>query len=111
VVIGFEMFGHPRECPWADKVGLLPIACFLTAAGGLAFMKMLGVGAPAAALSIAWGIAVLRALKLHVQPALAVALLPLVMDRPGIAYPFAVLLGTALLALWFVAYRHLAPRE
>jgi hypothetical protein len=110
VVIGFEMLGHPRECPWADRLGLLPVACFLTAAGGLFFTKMLGVGAPAAALSMAWGIAVLRSLKLHVPPALAVALLPLVMDRPGIAYPFAVLLGTTLLTAWFAAYRHLAPR-
>ena len=48
-----------------------------------------------------WGIIVLRALDLHVPPALAVALLPLVMTAPTIIYPFAVGLGTLLLTGWF----------
>jgi hypothetical protein len=44
---------------------------------------------------------VLRTLDLHVPPALAVALLPLVMTNPTLIYPLAVGLGTLLLTGWF----------
>ena len=80
VVIGFEMFGHTAVCPWAKRPMFLPAACFLTAAGGLLFWNLLGVGPVAAGCSIATGMAVLRLFDLHVPPALAVALLPFVMD-------------------------------
>ena len=43
----------------------------------------------------------MRALDLHVPPALAVALLPLVMTHPTLVYPFAVGLGTLTLTGWF----------
>ena len=105
VVIGFEMFGHTAICPWAKRPLWLPLACFLTAAGGLFFWKMLGVGPLTAGCSMAWGILVLRVLDLHVPPALAVALLPLVMDKPTIAYPFSVGIGTLMMTLWFLFYR------
>jgi hypothetical protein len=72
VVIGFEMFGHTAICPWAKQPLLLPVACFLTAAGGLLFWRLLGVGPAAAACSMAWGILVLRGFDLHVPPAMAV---------------------------------------
>ena len=107
VVIGFEMLGHTAICPWADKPLRLPVACFLTALGGFVSWHFLGVTPLAAAASMAWGIAMLRVCDLHVPPALAVALLPLVMDRPTIAYPFAVGIGTTLLSLWFLAYQRL----
>jgi HPP family len=105
VVIGFEMFGHPAICPWARRPLLLPVSCFLTAAGGLLFWRVFGVGAAAAACSMAWGAIVLRLLDLHVPPAIAVALLPLVMESPTIAYPLSVAIGTLLLTLWFLLYQ------
>ena len=105
VVIGFEMFGHTAICPWAKRPMFLPAACFLTAAGGLLFWNLLGVGPAAAACSMAWGIVVLRLFDLHVPPALAVALLPFVMDSPTIAYPFSVGIGTLLMTLWFLIYQ------
>jgi hypothetical protein len=108
VVIGFEMFGHRDVCPWADRPMLLPLACFLTAAGGLVAFKLFGAGPIAAACGMGWGIAMLRLLNLHVPPALAVALLPLVMNSPTIAYPFAVGIGTLLLTLWFLAYERIS---
>jgi len=108
VVIGFEMLGHTAICPWADKPMRLPLACFLTALGGFISWHFLGATPLAAACSMAWGIAVLRMFDLHVPPALAVALLPLVMDKPTIAYPFAVGIGTTLLSLWFLAYQRLS---
>ena len=107
VVIGFEMFAHPVSCPWAKRPLLLPLACFLTAAGGLMFWRMLGVGPAAAAASMGCGVVVLRTLDLHVPPALAVALLPLVMDSPTVTYPFSVGIGTLMMTLWFLSYRFL----
>jgi hypothetical protein len=105
VVIGFEMFGHTAICPWAKRPMFLPAACFLTAAGGLLFWNLLGVGPVAAGCSIACGMAVLRLFDLHVPPALAVALLPFVMDHPTIAYPISVGIGTMLMTLWFLLYQ------
>lgn len=110
VVIGFEMLGHPDICPWAKRPLWLPIACFLTAAGGWALWAMLGMGPIAATLSMGWGILVLRAFDLHVPPALAVALLPQVMDSPTVAYPFSVAIGTLLMTLWFLLYQRLEVR-
>jgi hypothetical protein len=101
VVIGFEMFVHPDVCPWAKRPLMLPVACFLTALGGFLFWKFLGVTPLSAAMCMGWGIIVLRAVDLHVPPALAVALLPLVMTNPTLIYPFAVGLGTLLLTGWF----------
>jgi hypothetical protein len=105
VVIGFEMFGHPVTCPWAKIPLWLPAACFLSAAGGLFFCNTLGVSPLAAGLSMAWGIAVLRIFDLHIPPALAVALLPMVMNKPTFTYPLSVLLGTLLLTFWFLYYQ------
>src|SRR6266481_2764961 len=105
VVIGFEMFGHTAICPWAKRPLLLPVACFLTAAGGLFFWNVLGAGPLAAACSMACGILVLRIFDLHVPPALAVALLPFVMDSPTVAYPISVGIGTLLMTLWFLFYK------
>jgi HPP family protein len=107
VVIGFEMFGHTAICPWAQRPMFLPAACFLTALGGLLFWNLLGAGPTAAACSMACGIVVLRLFDLHVPPALAVALLPLVMNSPTIAYPLSVGIGTLLITLWFLLYRSL----
>lgn len=107
VVIGFEMLGHTAICPWARRPLVLPIACFLTAAGGLLCWRIFGVSPLAAASSMGWGIVVLRAFDLHIPPALAIALLPLVMDSPTIAYPVSVGAGTLLLTLWFLACQRL----
>ena len=59
VVIGFEMFGHTTIFPWAKRPLFLPVACFLTAAGGLLF-ESAWVGPVAAGCSIACGMAVMR---------------------------------------------------
>ena len=111
VVIGFEMFGHPEICPWAKRPLFLPVACFLTAAGGLILLKLVGANPATAALSMAWGIAVLRVFDLHVPPALAVALLPMVMDHPTFAYPFSVGIGTLAMTLWFLGWRVWSQRR
>jgi HPP family len=110
-VIGFEMFGHTESCAWADQPLRLPIVCFLTAAGGLAFHHLLGVTWMTAALSMAWGMTVLQFFRVHVPPALAVALLPMVMDAPTAWYPCSVGLGTMTLTLWFWCCRERLEAE
>jgi CBS-domain-containing membrane protein len=85
----------------------MPLACFLTAGGGLAFAKVGGLHPLAAAASMAWAFLVLYFLRLHIPPAMAVALIPLILTRPTIAFPLAVLLGTLLLTVCFLIYRRL----
>ncbi len=110
VVIGFEMFVHTRQCPWADRIVSLPIVCVLTAAGGFLCQHYLGVGPVASLVAMAWGVLMLRAFDLHVPPALAVALLPQVMDSPTILYPLAVGIGTSLMTASFALYSRFARR-
>ncbi|HUA36191.1 MAG TPA: hypothetical protein VMA09_21465 [Candidatus Binataceae bacterium] len=105
VVIGFEMFVHSAHCPWASRAMRLPIVCLLSASGGLLAHHLLGVGPLAAIASMAWGVAMLRLFDLHVPPALAVALLPQVMEAPTILYPLSVGVGTSLLSGSFVLYQ------
>jgi hypothetical protein len=56
---------------------------------------------------MAAGMLILRIFELHVPPALAVALLPMVIESPTIAYPFAVGIGTSLLSIYFLGYSKL----
>jgi hypothetical protein len=98
------MLSHPVLCPWTGRPAGLPIACFLAAAGGYFFRVHITLAPLAAMLSMAWGIAVLRTFDIHLPPALAVALLPMVMVHPTFAYPFAVGLGTTLASAWFALF-------
>ncbi len=104
VVILYEMFSFPDHCPWVGRPVSLPVACFLTAAGGYFFRAHLASAPLAAMCSMGWGIAVLRVLDFHVPPTLAVALLPMVMTNPTLGYPIAVGLGTTLASTWFVLF-------
>ena len=106
-VLGFETFSRPRTCPWSGRPWLMPMACFLTAGGGFLFWKFGGLHPLAAAASMAWSFLVLYLLDLHVPPAMAVALIPLIMTRPTAAFPVAVALGTLLLTICFLLYRWL----
>jgi len=104
VVILYEMLSHRERCPWVARPVGLPIACFLTAAGGAFFRTHVALDPLAAMLSMAWGIGVLRVFEIHIPPALAVALLPMVMARVTIGYPFAVGLGTTMASVWFTVF-------
>jgi hypothetical protein len=65
----------------------------------------------AAMLSMAWGIGVLRAFEIHIPPALAVALLPMVMSRVTIGYPIAVGIGTTMASVWFTVLERFIERR
>jgi hypothetical protein len=111
VVIGFEMFAHPTVCPWTKRPIILPVACALTAAGGLACVSLLGVTPIAAIGAVLIGIVVLRVFDLHVPPALAVGLLPFVIKDAGVDFPIAVGLGTSILTLSFLLWRATTRRR
>jgi CBS-domain-containing membrane protein len=110
VVIGFEMFAHSDVCPWADKPVLLVIACTLTAAAGVSIVMAMGAGPFAVILAMTIAIGVLKVSKLHVPPALAVGLLPFVIDHPDYRFPLAVGIGTAALAATYISYRAFSRR-
>ncbi len=105
VVIGFEAFAHPAVCPWAARPIALIVACGLTAAAGVLCVVVLGTGPIGAMSSILAAVLVLRVLDLHVPPALAVGLLPLVMAHPSFRFPLAVVVGTGIETAAFLAWR------
>jgi hypothetical protein len=105
VVAAFEMFAHADVCPWARRPFMLPLACTVIAAAGVALVGLLGPGPLAAVCSFAVGVAVLRVFDLHVPPALAVGLLPLVISKPSYAFPVSVGAGTLLLTATFLGWR------
>ena len=107
-VIGFEMFAHTRVCPWANRPLALPVACASTAAIGLAIVEHFGAGPLAAAGATLCGIGVLRLLRLHAPPAVAVGLLPFVIEGPDFRFPIAVAAGTSLLVGTFLLWRVLS---
>lgn len=105
IVIAYEMFAHTASCPWAGKPLTLPIACFLTSTAGWLAVSQFGSGGIAAACGMVIGIATLRLLDLHMAPALAIGLLPLVIDSPDVKYPISVSIGTVALTMAFLLYR------
>jgi hypothetical protein len=105
IVIAYEMLSHPNQCPWAKKPLRMPFACALSALGGMAFMLSLGPGVMSTLLSMLWGVLILQVFALHVPPALAVSLIPQIMETPDYWYPLSVLIGTVSLSMLFLMYR------
>ncbi len=104
VVTGFEMFAHADICPWAQRPLVLPLACTLTATAGLGFGICFGPGPLAAAGAVLAGIVILKGVRLHVPPAIAIGLLPLLIEHPSHYYPLAVGIGSSILVSCFLIY-------
>jgi len=109
IVIAYEMFGHPESCPWAVRPLWLPVACTVTALGGFVAVTHLGTGPFAVACTLVWGVLALRIFRVHMPPALAVGLIPFVMEAPTALYPASVGSGTLLLTFAFLLFQRLAP--
>lgn len=105
IVIAYEMFAHPTTCPWAGKPLALPTACFLTATAGWGAVSLFGSGGVAAGCGLVFGIIALRLLRLRMPPALAIGLLPLVINSPSIKYPISVAIGAGALTLTYQLYQ------
>ncbi|WP_461479853.1 hypothetical protein [Mycobacterium sp. HUMS_1102779] len=111
IVIAYAMFAHPGTCPWAGKPIALLAACSSISTAGWIAVSLWGKGGFAAGCAMVLGIIVLRALKFHMPPALAIGLLPLVIVSPGIEFPVSVTVGAAALTLAYLIYRRLNMRS
>ena len=109
-VIAFEMFTRKETVFGTRKPFLVPLACCLTAVGGSCAVKFLGVSLLAAILSMAFGAAVLFLLRIHLPPAMAVGLIPLIVPHPSFTYPLAVAAGTVLLTICYFGYRRVVAQ-
>lgn len=105
IVIAFEMFAHSDVCPWAPKPVRLVLACMLTASVGVSVIVALGNNPLAVMIVIALSMSIIRTFGLHAPPAVAVGLLPFVIEHPDFWFPLAVGVGTSLLAGTFIIYR------
>ena len=105
IVMAYEMFGHPGECPWKGRPLAFPAACFVAALGGLYAVQFLGTGVIGVAAAVAWGIITLRVFRVEMPPALAVGLIPFVMNGPSFKYVISVGVGTLALSVGDLAWQ------
>jgi hypothetical protein len=101
IVMAYELFGHPEIPGWMARPALFPLACVLTASVGVVACHLCRSSVVGVMLTVLCSIAILRAFKVHMPPALAVGLLPFVMTAPNIRYPISVGIGTVALTLGF----------
>lgn len=111
IVIAYAMFAHPESCPWAGKPIALLAACSLISTAGWLVVSLWGKGGFAAGCAMVFGIVVLRILRFHMPPALAIGLLPLVIGSRSIEFPVSVTIGAAALTLAYLLYRRLNMRS
>jgi hypothetical protein len=101
IVMAYELFGHPEVPGWMARPALFPLVCVLTASVGVVGYHLFRSNVVGVMLTVLCSIAILRAFKVHMPPALAVGLLPFVMTAPNIRYPTSVGIGTVALTVCF----------
>jgi hypothetical protein len=101
IVMAYELFGHPEIPGWMECPALFPLVCVLTACVGVVACHLCRSSAIGVMLTVLCSIAILRAFKVHMPPALAVGLLPFVMTAPNMRYALSVGIGTVALTLCF----------
>jgi hypothetical protein len=101
IVMAYELFGHPEGARLDGAPALLPFVCVLTATIGVLARHSFRASFVGVMFTTVCSVAILRAFKLHMPPALAVGLLPFVMAAPNFWYPTSVGVGTAALTLCF----------
>jgi hypothetical protein len=113
IVMAYELFGHPEIPGWMERPALFPLVCVLTACVGVVACHLCRSSAIGVMLTVLCSIAILRAFKVHMPPALAVGLLPFVMTAPNMRYALSVGIGTVALTLCFCCRGSLRkyPRE
>lgn len=111
IVMTYELFGHPTVPGWMKRPALLPIVCLITAGIGVLAVRFVHPFYLGVCLTIICSIAVLRLFDLHMPPALAIGIIPFVIERPNMRYAASVLVGTVLLMLSYSIYRRLLGKE
>jgi hypothetical protein len=107
IVMGYELFGHPEVPGWMKRPALFPVVCLITASIGLIAHQTLHAGFASVMLTVFCSVVILRLFDVHMPPALAVGLLPFVMEAPDFRFPMSVVLGTVALTLYFLGYKRL----
>jgi hypothetical protein len=101
IVMAYELFGHPEIPGWMERPAFFPLVCVLTASVGVIACQLCRSSVVGVMLTVLCSIAILRAFKVHMPPALAVGLLPFVMTAPNMRYAISVGIGTVALTLCF----------
>ncbi len=107
IVMGYELFGHPEVPGWMKRPALLPFVCLITAGTGLIAEHTLHPGFVAVMITVLCSVGVLRLFDLHMPPALAIGILPFVIESPDYRYALSVFLGTVVLTLSHLGYKRL----
>lgn len=107
IVMGYELFGHPQVPGWMKRPALLPFVCLITAATGLIAEHTIHPGFVAVMITVLGSVGVLRLFDLHMPPALAIGILPFVIESPDYRYAVSVFLGTVVLTLSHLGYKRL----
>ncbi len=111
IVMGYELFGHPEVPGWMSRPVLLPVVCLITAGMGVAAERYLHPGFLAVMMTVLCSVGVLRLFDLHMPPALAIGMIPFVMEHPDARYAASVFCGTAALTLSYLGYQRGARRS
>jgi hypothetical protein len=111
IVMGYELLGHPEVPGWMKQPALLPFVCLITAGIGLTAEHMLHPGFLAVMITVLCSVGVLRLFDLHMPPALAIGILPFVIESPDYRYALSVFLGTGVLTLSYLGYKRVAKRH
>jgi hypothetical protein len=110
IVMAYEIFGHAEVPKWMRRPALFPLVCLLTASLGTVVCLELKGSFAGVVVTMIGAIALLRLFQVHMPPALAVGLLPFVMDKIDYRYPLSVALGTAALTAAALGWKRHAQR-
>ena len=107
IVMGYELLGHPEVPGWMKRPRLLPFVCLMTAGIGLIADHTLHPGFIAVMVAVLCSVGVLRLFDLHMPPALAIGVLPFIIESPDYKYALSVFLGAVALTLSYFGYKRL----
>ncbi len=111
IVMSYELFGHAEVPGWMKQPTLLPLVCLITAGTGLIAEHLLHPVFVAVIVTMLCSVGVLRLFELHMPPALAIGILPFVIERPDYRYALSVFLGTVVLTLSYLGYKRLSAQR
>jgi hypothetical protein len=111
IVVAYELFGHPNLPGWMSRPVLFPVVCFLTASIGMFASTAFHAGFWGVSLTMLSSIAIFRAFKVHMPPALAVGVIPFIITHPNFWYPISVSLGASALIASTSVYAFIKRRR
>lgn len=102
-VLGFEILLHSGRHPWCRWPALLPLIFFVCAGGGFVSLALFGHSVCGVIIAVTIAICVTFYRGLYIPPAIAVSLLPFVMQHVGFTFPFDIAFSVAALVIVAIA--------